>query len=293
MQIGGEIGKNNSLPLKYFAELAKNLQSVIDTLVECELPEEEGFDRSNFQLELTDFQPDGVIPGFSFTKQVQSVVGGDAMEQRVQISKSFENLISMADGGNYEQLNDIFPETATRKKVAKSFFGFVDSLKTPKVAFGDFDSKKGFKSKFKVKKYNKETKQQILETKIEAAPIDTEYVYGRIKLTTQNGKERKAIAEIFENEATKLSYVFEKIETSERNFDLASPIYCSLQKAEDSYAIESELLRLSAKGTSEAEAVQQFSTAFVDQFAKLENTKYGDLTEQERVVKTVLTVLVR
>ena len=293
MQIGGEIGKNNSLPLKYFAELAKNLQTVIDTLVECELPEEEGFDRSNFQLELTDFQPDGVIPGFSFTKQVQSVVGGDAMEQRKEISKSFENLISMADSGNYEQLNDIFPETATRKKVAKSFFGFVDSLKTPKVAFGNFDSKKGFKSKFKVRKYTKEIRQQILDTKVEAAPIDTEYVYGRIKLTKQNGKERKAIAEIFENEATKLSYVFEKIETPERNFELTSPVYCSLQKSEDAYSLASELLHLSAKGETQEEAVHQFASAFNQQFSKLENTKYGDLTEQERVVKTVLTVLVR
>ena len=119
------------------------------------------------------------------------------------------------------------------------------------------------------------------------APVDTEYVYGRIKLTKQNGKERKAIAEIFENEATKLSYVFEKIETPERKIEFKVPIHCSIQKSEDTFAINSKLLHLAAEGKTEAAAIEQFSNAFIDQYSKLEHTKYGDLSEQERVVKTL------
>jgi len=293
LQIGGEIGKNNSLPLKYFAELSKNLQTLIDTLVEFELPEDEGIDRKNFQLELTDFKEnDSAIPGFSFTKEVQSVIGGDALAQRDQISQSFEKLISVANSGTYQQLDDIFPDADQRKKVTKSLYGFVNSLKTPKVAFGNFN-KKGFKSDFAVKKFNKEVCDQLLEIEKVVHEIDTEYVYGRIKLTTQNGKETKRISEIFENKATKLSYVFEKIEAENQAFELSAPLYCSLEKTENEFLIESEMLNLAAKGITEKEAVQQFSGAFQNKYQELQSTKYSDLTDQQRVVKTFFTVLVK
>lgn len=294
LQIGGEIGKNNSLPLKYFAELSKNLQSLVDTLVEFELPEDEGIDRKNFQLELTDFKEnDSAIPGFSFTKDVQSVIGGDALKQRDQISESFEKLIKVANKGTYQQLEDFFPNPDQRKKVTKSLYGFVNSLKTPKVAFGNFDAKKGFKSDFSVKKFKREVCDQLLEVEKVVHEIDTEYVYGRIKLTTQNGKERKAIAEIFESGPTKLSYVFEKIQTNNQVFNLTAPLYCSIEKSENEFLIESEMLNLSAKGITEEEAVQQFSKAFQEQFQLLQNTKYNDLSERQRVVKTFFTVLVK
>ena len=294
LQIGGEIGKNNSLPLNYFAELAKNLQTLVDNLAALELPEDEGFDPKNFRLELTDFRAGSAVPAFSFTQNIQNVIGGDVDEQRAMISSKFEELMSIAATGEYGKLNELFPDSKKKTEITQSLYGFVNSLKTPKVAFGNFDKKGSFKQDFKIKKFKKSLRDELIEVKKEPVEVETEYVYGRIELTKSNGKERKTIKEMYRPETAKLAHVFTEIVATAQTYQLSAPFHCSLSKnEEDAILIESEMLNLSSAGKTVEEAIENFSEAFHGMFEQLNSTKYSDLTEKMRVVKTFFTVLVK
>ena len=294
LQIGGEIGKNNSLPLNYLAELAKNLQTLVDNLAAVELPKNEGFDPKNFQLELTDFRAGSAVPGFSFTKNIQSVIGADVSDQRSKISQKFESLMELANSGEYTKLNDLFPESNQKNEITQSLYGFVNSLKTPKVAFGNYSEKSGFKPDFKVKKFKKSLRDELIEIKKEPVVKITEYGFGRIEVTKSNGKERKVIKEFYRPETAKLSHVFHKIESKNMTYELSAPLYSSLTKNDDdSVLIESEMLNLSSAGATVEEAIEKFSEDFHLMLEQLNATKYIDLTEKMRVVKTFYTVLIK
>lgn len=77
IEVGGEIGKNNTLPVDYLVELAKKLQALILEIASYDLPTDQSIVLENFKLELKTFKKGSAIPGFIFTPRVQEVVVSD------------------------------------------------------------------------------------------------------------------------------------------------------------------------------------------------------------------------
>ena len=56
VQVGGELGKHNSLPIDNFIQFAQNLQNTILNIAKLDLPSDQPINLNNFRLEITDFK---------------------------------------------------------------------------------------------------------------------------------------------------------------------------------------------------------------------------------------------
>ncbi|HNQ84040.1 MAG TPA: hypothetical protein PKM34_10385, partial [Bacteroidales bacterium] len=75
VQVGGELGKHNSLPIDNFIQFAQNLQNTILNIAKHDLPLDQPIDPDNFRLEITDFKKGSAVPQFAFTHRYQETLG--------------------------------------------------------------------------------------------------------------------------------------------------------------------------------------------------------------------------
>ncbi|MEM9916731.1 MAG: hypothetical protein AAF990_01470 [Bacteroidota bacterium] len=291
LQIGGEIGKNNSLQLDYFADLAKQFQKLVYKIVENDLSTNEALDMTNFKIELVDFKTGSAVPGFRFTQNTNMIIGADPVKQREQVSEKFESLLKLADTGNYLELKNLYPDYKRRNEIVNSLFGFVDSLKTPQAAFVDFQSSE-ITPLYKLRKFKKSTRDTLLVDVIQEKKEFEEIKYGKVRITTSNGKERKTIKEIYNAEATTISHVFEYIKTGEKIYQLTTPLMCTLEKEKDSFTIESSMVGVVGSGTTRQEAIEDFCQEFDYLYNKLRKLKRDQLSPKMKNNKIFFTVLI-
>ena len=56
IQIGGELGKYNSLPIDILIKIAQDLQELVMTIAKYDLPSSDAINLDNFKIELVDFR---------------------------------------------------------------------------------------------------------------------------------------------------------------------------------------------------------------------------------------------
>lgn len=291
LQIGGEIGKNNSLSLDYFAELAKNFQTLINSIVENDLSVDETISMKNFKVELVDFRTGSAVPGFRFTKDTLMLVGGDPIDQRKKVSDKFETLIKMAHAGDYLNLKILYPDYNRRNTMVKSLYNFVDSIKTPQATFINF-KKDEIIPLYQVKLFKKITRDSLIVEVKDDKKDDPIFKYGKVKITKSNGKERRTVKEVYNTENTKITHVFELIKTENKIYKLTTPLMCTLDKEDDGYIIESLMLGVIGSGETREEAITNFCQEFDSLNMKLKGLKYDQLSQRMKTIKTFFTVLI-
>lgn len=298
IQIGGEIGKFNSLPVDYLIEIAKNLQSLLQTIARVSVSDEDTIDLNNFKVELVGFTAGSAVPSFSFTNRIQPTLGTGVQKQRVTVSNKFEILMGLLEKGDLGKIKTHYPEGYVRNEIVDGLYGFTKSFGTAPVNIVEVETKNGHSAilpLYKVGKFSREAKDALSVSIIENKDpeIYEDISIRKVKTTTKNGAKNTKILEEYSGKKASLSYAPSVVVHEDVIYELNCPLRCSLEKEDDYHMITCELLDIVGCGLTIDEAEINFSQEFdyiYTRYNSLDDTK---LTKRLSAIKTILNIIVK
>ncbi len=293
LRVEGEIGKHNTLPIEYLVKLAENLQKLLQDIAKYQLEVDGAIDLNNFKIELAGFEVGSAIPEFVFTRRVKTVISGDVFEQRRFVNDKFENYLKVADKGDYREIRNIIPQTSIRNIIVEDFYNFTTTFGNSPVSIVDI--KKGeIIPIYKIHKFKSEVKEKLI-TRIseseEDNKIETE-VLAKLKVVKTGNQIKRSTKEIFDAKHAEPGFATDTIVFNNRTYLLAFPLRCKLEKEDDYFLIESEMLDIVGTGKTIDDAEKSFSEEFhfvYNRYNELSDKKLGD---RIRRIKIMLNSLV-
>lgn len=298
IQIGGEIGKFNSLPVDYLVEIAKNLQNLLQTIARVSVSDGDTLDLNNFKVELVGFTAGSAVPSFSFTNRIQPTLGIGIQKQRATVSSKFEELMEVSENGDFTKIKALYPEAYRRNEIVDSLFGFTKSFGSSPVNIVEIETKNDRKEivqLYKVRKLNKEAKDALTVNIIENKDpeIYEDISIRKVKTIIKNGSKSTKTLEEYSGKNAALSYAPNIIVHQDSIYELSSPLRCLLEKEDDYHVITCELLDIVGCGQTIDEAEINFSQEFdyiYTRYNTLDDTK---LTKRLSAIKTILNIIVK
>lgn len=297
IQIGGEIGKYNTIPIDFLVKISQNLQSILLTIAKFDIPSEESIDLDNFKIELSGFKTGCAIPQFVFTKRVQSVIDGDVSRQRKLVNNKFNRLMKVSDKGDYNELKDIYKEPLKRNHIIEEIYKLTTDFGNTPVSFIYYQKDK-IQPIYEVKALKSKTKKElIVEIKKPEQLYEFEEQFGvaRVKFSTKDGKKLKkpSIQEIYTKKTVSLDYSPEIIVVGKKVYNLSFPLRCLFEKEDDFYIIKSELIDIIGTGKTEDEAEQNFAEEFDFIYNRYNELQENKLSDRIKIIKTFLNYIVK
>ncbi|MEQ9099049.1 MAG: hypothetical protein RIF36_28125 [Imperialibacter sp.] len=293
IRISGELGKFNSIPVDALVKISQNFQDLILSIAKNDIQDSEAVDLNNFKVELSGFKTGSAVPQFIFTQRVNSTIS-DVGLQRKFVNEKFEKLIGIANEGSYGKLKDIYPDSNRRNNMVNSMYSFVNSFGSAPVSFVEVSDSDEITEVYKIKKFKSETKKSLIADIKEATEIKEEnYAVGKIKLTTSGKTIKKKIEEIYTKSNTTLSYSPDVIVHNDTSYILNFPLRCSLEKEDDYYLIQSELLDIVGTGETEDDAELNFAEEFSFIYKRYNELEDSKLSGRITQIKSILNYLVK
>lgn len=295
IQIGGELGKYNSLPLDSLIKIAQDLQELVFALAKYDLPSNEPIDLNNFKIELTGFSHGSAVPKFAFSPRSENKSGFHWQEHRNCVSEKFEKLLEISNDGDYGKIIRLYPEPLKRNVVASNLYSFVNSFGTSPVCFVDIDtSTNKIVPIFKIHRFKPAAKNKLITEMKEIVDNtkESEEVVGKIRIIKARGKTRREIIDTYSGKNYSLEFAPEVIVTDNRKYFLKFPLRCLFEKEDDYYIIQSEMLGIIGTGRTEDEAEQSFSVEFDYLYTRLTTLQPKQLTKQNQLVRDIINQLV-
>ena len=139
IEIGGELGKYNSLPIDVLVKLAQDLQELVFTLAKYDLPTNESIDLNNFKIELVGFTKGSAVPKFAYSARSENKTGINWQVHRNTVNDKLEKLVEVSDTGDYGKIIELYPEPVKRNPIVENLYSFVNSFGTAPVSFVEYD----------------------------------------------------------------------------------------------------------------------------------------------------------
>lgn len=294
-QIGGELGKYNSLPINILIKIAEDFQQLILTLAHLEIDETELTSSENFEIELADFKKGSAIPGFIFSPRKEKMIGEKWEIHRGIVNDKFEDILEVSNDGDYGKLIEMYPKPAERNLLVESLYNFVSDFGSAPISVVDYDQHTNhFMPIFKISKFKPSVKRILMTDNAEIfqVPSESDVAVGKIrKIRNSKGKLTHRVLATYSSEIS-LQYAPTEISTNEIRYKLKYPLRCLFEKEDDFYVIHSELLGVVGTGLTEKEAEHFFSEEFDYLYKKLNSLEDKKLTKHNQFIKTILNQLV-
>jgi len=296
LQIAGELGEYNSIPIDTLIKIAKDFQELILTIAKHDLPEDEPLIKENFIIELVDFKKGSAVPKFAFSQRIENTTGFNWQENRKSVNEKFEKLIQISSMDNYDELNNLYPEDSKRIPIVNDLYNFANDFKDSPVSFVDYhEEDKKFIPLYKINKFkNSVRKELIVENKInEPARIEINEGVAKVKITTTNGKTTKKIIDYYMQRNISLEYAPDVIIANNKTYILKYPLRCLFEKEDDFFVIQSEMLNIIGTGITEDEAEKSFSEEFDFVYQRFNNLGDDKLTNHNKLIKSIFNQIVK
>lgn len=294
-QIGGELGKYNSLPINVLVKIAEDFQQLIMTLAHLEIDETELTSSENFEIELSDFKKGSAVPGFIFSPRKEKMIGEKWDIHRGIVNNKLEDILEVSNDGDYGKLIKMYPKPSERNKLVESLYNFVSDFGSSPIAVVNYDQvTNNFTPIFKISKFKHSVKRILMTDNVEIEQLHTEsdIAVGKIKkIKNSKGKLTHRVLATYPSEIS-LQYAPTEIFTNEIRYKLRFPLRCLFEKEDDYYVIHSEVLGIGGTGSTEKEAENFFSEEFDFLYNKLNSLEDKKLTKYNQFIKTYLNQLV-
>src|SRR5205814_973388 len=109
IQISGELGRFNTLPIDALIKIADSLQNLLITIAKSDVDSNNPIHLDDFKIELSGFRHGSAVPQFLFTPRVQTSIG-NVDSQRALVSKKFDKLMSLSNKADYIKINNLYPD---------------------------------------------------------------------------------------------------------------------------------------------------------------------------------------
>ncbi len=299
LQIGGEVGKYNSLPIEYLIEIAKNLQNFLQTLAKVSVADGSIIDLNNFKVELTGFNKGSAVPQFIFTPRRRLTFDTNIDNQRQLVRQKFDEIVEASGKGDFNKVRELYPDAYRRNEVVDGLYSFVNSFGNSPANVVNLHNKKGKEdiiSLYRIRPFAKEVRDRLITTVIENKDLEKiEEVSLRRVVTTYRGgtKVKTKIVEEYSDKQAALSLAPDQIVSAINTYRLISPLRCLLEKEDDYYIITCELLDLVGTGLSVEEAQHSFAEEFEFVYKRYNELSDTELTYRIQSIKTILNALVK
>jgi len=295
IQIGGELGKYNSLPIDTLIKIAQDLQELVMTIAKFDLPSSEIINLDNFKIELVDFKKGSAVPKFAFTPRIENKVGHNWKIHRKVVSEKFEKLVEISDSGDYKKLIELYPEPVRRNPIIENLYSFVNDFGNAPVCFVNIDDKtEKITPVFKINRFKPASKKELI-TEIKNIPkieSETDEAVGKIKITNTGGKIRREIIDYYSKSKFSLEYAPEIIIAGESKYILKYPLRCLFEKEDGFFIIQSEMLCIIGTGLTEDEAEKAIAEEFDFVYKRFNSLDNKSLTNHNQLIKNILNQIV-
>lgn len=295
IQISGELGKYNSIPIETLIKIAQDLQELVVTIAKYDLPESDILDLNNFKIELFDFKKGSAVPKFAFTPRDENKIGINWLIHRKLVTEKFENLIEVSNSGDYTKIFDLYPEPIARNPIVENLYAFVNDFGSAPVNFVDFDDKtEKITPIFKINRFKPATRKELITVIKELKNPDSESneAVGKIKITTKGGKIHRKIIDTYSKSKYSLEYAPVFIITDHYKYLLKHPLRCLFEKEDHYYVIQSEMLGIIGTGLTEDEAEKSFAEEFEYIYQRFNSLENSSLINHNLLIKNILNQLV-
>jgi len=289
IQVGGEMGKYNSLPIDYLVRIASFLQELVLTLAKYDLPSDDQINLDNFKIELIDFKKGSAVPEFAFSPRSESKTGQNWQIHRSLVNTKFEQLLEISDDGDYSKIKELYPDPFRRNIIVGSLYDFTNSFGTAPVSFVNFDKKEGkIIPIYSIKKFKPAVRDSLVSKIKEINSEDSLSGEGvaKMKYYSIKGKIKRKIMDVYTRKNISIEYAPEVIVANERKYILTVPLRCLFEKEHTYYLIQNELLNIIGTGKNEDEAEQAFGEEFDHMYRLLNELNDNSLTERNKQIKS-------
>lgn len=295
IEIGGELGKYNSLPIDVLVKLAQDLQELVYTLAKYDLPTNESIDLNNFKIELVGFTKGSAVPKFAYSPRSENKTGINWQVHRNTVNDKLEKLVKVSDTGDYGKIIDLYPEPVKRNPIVENLYSFVNSFGTAPVSFVDYDEvNEKITPIYKINRFKPAVKKELISEFKEVAETvsESDEAVGKIKISKRYGKITRKIIDIYSGKKFSLEYAPDVIVTETKNYILKYPLRCLFQKEDDYFVIQSEMLGIIGTGLTEDDAEKSFTEEFDFIYDRLKTLDDNSLTNHNRLIKNILIQII-
>lgn len=294
IQVDGELGKYHTLPIDSLIKIAQNLQELIFSIANADIPQDSPIPINSFQIELSGFSPGSAVPKFSYSPREEYKSGFHFQEYRDLVNNKLENLFEISDTGDYSKLLQLYPEAEKRTPIVENLYTFANGLgSTPVRVVKMIDG--SFVPLYGIKKFKQGVKEALV-IKFEPREIElTENgeAVARVKITRKRGRVRKTIMNLYTQDKYSIEYAPNIIVCGSNKYILEHPLRCLFEKEDDYYVIHSEMLDIIATGYSQDEAEDAFGAEFEYVYQLLNSHSDTQLTKHNLFIKNAINKLVK
>jgi hypothetical protein len=291
IEIGGELGKYNSLPIDVLIKLAQDLQELVYTLAKYDLPATESIDLKNFIIELVGFTKGSAVPKFAYSPRVENKTGIFWQVHRTAVNEKFERLVEVANTGDYGKILELYPEPIKRNQIVENLYSFVNSFGSAPVSFVDYDEvNEKITPIYQINRFKPAIKNELLSKLVELTEDENESsdAVGKIKITKKGGKIRKKIIDTYSGKKFSIEYAPVVIIANEIKYYLKYPLRCLFEKQDNFFIIQSEMLGIIGTGLTEDDAENSFAEEFDYLYKRLQSLSAESLTNHNQLIKNIL-----
>lgn len=292
LRVEGEIGKYNSLPVEYLVKLVENLQQFLLDIAQHQLEVDGAIDLSNFKIELSGFNIGSAIPEFKFTQRVKTVTSGDVFRQREFVNNKFDEFLRVANVGDYAKLKSLVPQAKTRNIIVQDLYNFTTTFGNSPFSVVELKGKK-ITPVYKINKFKKEIKEKLLTKITPSEELKEEYdAVARVKIIKRGDLIKRIPKDMFVGQHAETAYSTEIIVFNNTTYILSSPLICKLEKEDDYYVIQSEMLGIVGTGLTIDDAEQNFSEEFHFIHHRYNQLSEKEMSDRVRRIKNILNSIV-
>ncbi len=294
LEVEGELGKFQTLPVDTLIEISKNFQELVLTVAKFDKTTEGAISFNNFKIEITDFVKSSAVPIFALTKRIEPTIF-DLNKQRKELSESLDNLFQLTDKGNYSDIKELYPDPLRRNEIIERMYAFTNSFGSSPVRIGRYKGDGEFENTYKVRKLTSKIKKNIL-VKIEddkAVKGVDESALAHIVITTKGNKVTKKIETVLHKDKHSLSYSPNIINVNNKQYVLTDPLLSTSEVEEGVYTITNTLLDIIGVGLSIEDAEESFNQEFDYLYQRLNTSSNDELSKRFIRIKDFISYYVK
>jgi predicted RNase H-like HicB family nuclease len=224
---------------------------------------------------------------------VVPTAGTNVLLQRKEISDHFNEVLKVADGGNYLQLQQLYTDPLQLAPIAGALYEFTHSCGTAPISIVHWENG-ALSETYKLSKFTKEARNQlmVITPKVEEEK-EERIVPGLVRITKKGSAlpKLKAMEEFSDKEVT-LSFAPNIICHEYNTYQLRIPLQCGLTKVDDFYVIKNDLLDIIGVGETVTEAEINFSEEFDFTYQRYNELQDIELTERIKAIRNFLNYFV-
>lgn len=295
IEIGGELGQYNSLPIDTLIKIAQELQELVFTLAKYDLPTNEEVDLNNFKIELIGFMKGSAVPKFAYTQRAENKTGLFWQIHRNTVNEKFEKLVEISNNGDYGKIIELYPEPVKRNPIVENLYSFVNAFDNSPVNFVEYDEVREKTTPiFKINRFKPAAKKELISAIIEPTVIETESAeaVGKIKITKRDGKTHRRIMNTYSGNKFSLEYAPVVIVAGTVKYFFKYPLRCLFEKEDNYYIIQSEMLGVIGTGLTEDDAEESFAEEFDFMYNRLNSLDANSLTNHNQLIKNIISQII-